>query len=389
MLASILDNDFYKFTMQNAVVNLFPRAKVHYQFINRGEDRFPKGFGARLEKNIKKMARLKLTAGESEYIKKKCIYLGPAYIDFLKGYRYDPDEVSVCQENSKIKVTIKGYWYRTILWEVPILSIISELYFKVTGQKTYSEDKIVQIVKDKALRYNRLGVKFADFGTRRRYSYKNHDLVINALLQYGHPSFIGSSNVHLAMIYNLSPIGTHAHEWFMFHSAKFGYKMANRLSLEHWTDVYGGDLGIALSDTFTSDIFYKDFDKKFAKLFDGVRHDSGDPFKFVDKTIAHYVRLNIDPKFKIIIFSDALTPDKVEAIAEYCKDKIKIAFGIGTNFSNDVGVEPLNIVIKMTKAKPEGCQWVPTIKLSDTIGKYTGAAKQIQLCKNVLDIENS
>ena len=152
--------------------------------------------------------------------------------------------------------------------------------------------------------------------------------------------------MRLAMDYNVIPIGTHAHEWFMFHAAYFGYKMANRVGLDNWVNVYRGDLGIALSDTFTTDVFIHSFDKKFAKLFDGVRHDSGDPLVFADKMIAHYRRYNIDPLSKTIIFSDTLTPDLVRTIAQYCRGKIGMSFGIGTNFTNDVGLEPLNMVIK-------------------------------------------
>lgn len=266
------------------------------------------------------------------------------------------------------------------------MALISELYFQMTGQDPLPDDEIRSIARGKMEIYEKLGIKVADFGTRRRYSYDNHDLVIDTLSDFYKSSFTGTSNVYLAMKYNLTPIGTHAHEWFMFHSAKYGFKMATKFSLEHWIDIYRGDLGIALSDTFTTDLFFKCFDTKFAKLFDGVRHDSGDPIMFAEKTIAHYKKLGIDPHSKTIIFSDSLTPDKVEEIASYCAGKIKISFGIGTNFTNDVGVTPLNIVIKMSEAKPEGQSWIKTVKLSDTPGKYTGDPEMIDLCKKVLNI---
>jgi nicotinate phosphoribosyltransferase len=191
----------------------------------------------------------------------------------------------------------------------------------------------------------------------------------------------------MAMLNQTKPIGTHAHEWFMFHAAKYGFKMANTVGLEHWVDVYRGDLGIALSDTYTTECFFNAFDKKFAKLFDGVRHDSGDPVTFAAKTIEHYRKLGIDPRSKTIIFSDALNYTKVERITNYCRDKIGMSFGIGTNLTNDVSLEPLNMVIKMTEALPENEPWIPVVKLSDEKGKYTGNPEMIQLAKQVLHLE--
>lgn len=172
----------------------------------------------------------------------------------------------------------------------------------------------------------------------------------------------------------------------MFHAAKYGFKMANLLGLEHWSDVYRGDLGIALSDTYTTDVFFTQFDKKLTKLFDGVRHDSGDPLVFADKTIAHYQQHGIDPRSKTIIFSDGLNAEKVTRIADYCKGRIGISFGIGTNFTNDVGLPAMNIVIKMTEAWPEEAHWTPVIKLSDEPGKHTGDESMIVLAKQILDI---
>ncbi len=388
MIKSIIDNDLYKFTMQNAVIKIFPRAKVRYQFINRGKTPFPEGFAEQLRKEIAKMSELVLTNNEKDFLKKNCAYLDPTYIDFLAGYRYDPSELGVIQQGGDLQISIEGYWYRTILWEVPLMALISELFFKMTGQEIYDDAQIIDIARKKATGFNLLGISVADFGTRRRYSFENHDRIVKALKNYGKPSFIGTSNVYFAMKHNLIAVGTHAHEWFMFHAAKYGYKMANKLALENWVRVYRGDLGIALSDTFTSDVFFHAFDTKFAKLFDGVRQDSGDPIEFADKAVAHYKALKIDPMSKTIIFSDGLNPETVEKITKHCRGKIKISFGIGTNFTNDVGVKPLNIVIKITEAKPEGQDWIHTVKLSDTKGKYTGDEQSIKLCKEVLDIDD-
>ncbi|UNZ00440.1 nicotinate phosphoribosyltransferase [Zhouia spongiae] len=385
---SILDNDFYKFTMQCAVVKLFPNVKAKYKFINRGEHKFPEGFGQALRSAVDNMARLQLTRDEKSFLTETCHYLNPAYIDFLEGYRYDPSEVSIQQTGEDLEVYVSGYWYRTILWEVPLLSLICELYYELTGQERWTKEKVVDTTLNKIKLYNELGVTFAEFGTRRRHSYRTHREVMHTLSTYKGKSFIGSSNVHMAMLYNVKPIGTHAHEWFMFHAAEYGFKMANALSLEHWVDVYRGDLGVALSDTYTTDVFFKQFDTKFAKLFDGVRHDSGDPIEFAEKTIIHYKHHGINPLYKYIIFSDGLNPEKVESITHACKGKIGISFGIGTNLTNDVGLKPMNIVIKLTDVLTNDNEWIPTVKLSDEPNKHTGDEKMISLAKELLRIKD-
>jgi nicotinate phosphoribosyltransferase len=333
------------------------------------------------------MASLQLTKAEKQYLTVTCPYLSPVYLDFLEGYRYNPQEVVIKQKSGEVSITVEGYWYRTILWEVAILSLVSEVFYHLQNMTRVSDSEVTDIAIEKIKRYKNLGVTIADFGTRRRHSYQVHSLVINALKQNGDQCFTGTSNVHLALLHKTKPIGTHAHEWFMFHAAKYGFKMANLLALEHWVDVYRGDLGIALSDTYTSDVFFHQFDKKFAKLFDGVRHDSGDPLEFTEKTISHYNKFGINPLSKTIIFSDALNYKKVERITNYCKGRIGFSFGIGTNFTNDAGVKPLNIVMKLVEVCPEGEQWTPAVKLSDEKGKYTGDAKMISLAKEILNIE--
>ncbi len=295
MIKSILDNDFYKFTMQKAAINLFPRAIVRYQFTNRGGTKFPDGFDKLLKEQIDEMRKLKLTKEEKDFILRRCYFLDPAYIDFLAGYRFDPSEVSIKLQDGDLSISIEGPWFRTILWEVPLLALVSELYFQVAKIPKYPDEKIRQIAEEKMNLYDSLGIKVSDFGTRRRYSYYNQDIIIDTLTKHSDKSFVGTSNVHFAQKYNTTPIGTQAHEWFMFHAAKYGFKMANKIALEHWIDIYRGDLGIALSDTFTTDLFFRFFDTKFAKLFDGVRHDSGEPLVFAEKAINHYKKLGIDP----------------------------------------------------------------------------------------------
>ena len=385
IIKHITDNDLYKFTMQYAAISLFPLSKVKYKFINRGVDNFPEGFAKKLQQEVENMSTLKLTDEEYKYMQQKCYYLPPSYLDFLSGYRFDPSELKITQNGSHLDITIEGYWYKTILWEVPLMAIISELYFKMTNLPINSQQQIEQRTEEKAKQYQKLGVKVADFGTRRRYSMQNHDLVVSTLNKYAPDTFVGTSNVYLAMKYGTTPIGTHAHEWFMFHSAQYGAKYANRSSLEDWVKIYRGDLGIALSDTFTTDVFFRDFDTLYAKLFDGVRHDSGDPIEFANKTIAHYKSLRINPLSKTIVFSDALTPDMVQKIAEYCNGKIGMSFGIGTNFTNDVGVKPLNMVIKQSHVLTNGT-WSEVVKLSDNPIKHTGNAAVVERIKQELGI---
>ncbi|MCQ2974698.1 MAG: nicotinate phosphoribosyltransferase [Bacteroidales bacterium] len=382
------DNDLYKFTMQYGVVSLYPSDIVKYKFTNRGSNKFPKNFAKELRKEIDEMANLKLTDEEYQFMKEKCYYLPQSYLDFLRGFRFDPSEIKINEIDDKIEVEIEGFWYRTILWEVPLMALISELNFKMTGEKVLSKEERIEKADSKMKLYQQLGIKVADFGTRRRYSFENQDTIVNTLNKYSKSTFVGTSNVYLAMKYKTTPIGTHAHEWFMFHAAKYGYKMANKVALENWVKVYRGDLGIALSDTFTTEVFFRDFDTLYAKLFDGVRHDSGSPLEFADKTIKHYEKLRINPLSKTIVFSDGLDPEMVKTIVNYCKGRIGMSFGIGTNFTNDVGVKPLNMVIKLKAVK--GCggkEWTEVVKLSDNPGKHTGDKIAIKLAKDVLDIK--
>jgi nicotinate phosphoribosyltransferase len=388
MIESILDNDLYKFTMQNAVMKLYPHSKVKYIFINRGDDNFPKNFAKNLREKIQKFALIRLTSDEEKFLTEKCYFLDPVYVDFLKGYQFNPDEVKVSQKEKKLTLEIEGNWYRTILWEVPLLSLISELYFEMTNGNSYNQKVVVKNNIAKAKKFERLGAKFADFGTRRRYSFENHKNVVEIFKKYSPKTFIGTSNVYLAYKLGLTPIGTQAHEWFMFHAAKYGFKMANTISLGRWVDIYHGNLGIALSDTFTSEAFFEAFDTMYAKLFDGVRQDSGDPIEFAKSLVNHYKKLRIDPKLKTIVFSDSLDFEKVKKIEKEVKPIINTSYGIGTYLTNDVpGVTPLNIVIKMISAAPYAKDWTSTIKLSDVKGKHTGSEKVINLAKQVLGIK--
>lgn len=385
IVRSILDTDLYKLTQQQAVVELFQRNYVKYNFINRGKTKFPDGFDVRLRQELKKMENLYLKPDEALFLNLRCgSFLKPTYIDFLRSYRYDSSEIGITQEGGELTINITGYWYRTILWEVPLMALISELYFQMTGEKIHSEPERRKNNTEKGKLFFTNGMKVADFGTRRRYSYDNQLEVVKDMLSCfdnGNPFLVGTSNVHIAMKCNIKPIGTHAHEWVSAIAALMGYNYANKNMMDAWISVYQGDLGIALTDTFGLKSFLNDFDKKFAKLFDGVRHDSGDPFDFSNKIVAHYKSLGIDPMSKIIVFSDGLNPELSIEIHKHCIEiGIKCSFGIGTNLTNDVGVKPLNMVIKLTSINGKNA-----IKLSDTPGKHTGDKETIEIVKKMIN----
>lgn len=382
IIRSILDNDQYKMSMQAAVIQLFPNSLVKYEFINRGATKFPDGFDIELRKEVRKMEELFLQEDEALFLSKNCKYLNPVYIDFLKSYRFDSSELGITQKNGELTISIEGYWYKTILWEVPLMALISELYFKITGEEIYDKDKreINNINKGKS--FYEKSMKLADFGTRRRYSFDNQFEVVADLKScFGSKDFlVGTSNILIAMKLGLVPIGTHAHEWISAIAALKGYHYANKNMMEDWVSVYQGDLGIALTDTFGLKAFLIDFDKKYAKLFDGVRHDSGDPFNFSDKIVEHYNKLGIDPMSKTIVFSDGLDVEKSIKLHQHCKNKIKVSFGIGTNLTNDVGVKPLNMVIKLILINGKDA-----IKLSDIPGKHTGNKETIDIVKKMIN----
>jgi nicotinate phosphoribosyltransferase len=378
VILSLTDNDLYKFTMQKAVLDRFPGVKVTYRFTNRGEHKFTTDFLAQLNAQIGLVSQLRLTTEESRFLLKTCPFLGDQYINWLSSYQFDPGEVSTKIVNDQLELEISGLWERTILWEVPLMAAISECYFADED----SERKNLRFDYEPATyrkgdTLSRVGVKFSDFGTRRRRSHSIQHLVVNALKQSGKEHFVGTSNVHFARLHEVRPIGTMAHEWIMGVSALESLRHANRFAMYHWSQAFKGDLGTALTDTFGQFAFWGDFDGYYARLFDSVRHDSGDPINFGDNTIAHYKKLGIDPMHKTIIFSDGLDVQKAWEIHARFFGKINTAFGIGTHFTNDVeGSKALNMVIKMTT-----CDGVPVVKLSDVPTKATGDKDAIRVAK--------
>lgn len=382
MIHSILDNDLYKFTMQMAVLEKFPDTIVEYRFTNRGKQRFNENFVRELRRIVDEdIPALALSDDEYQWLKKSCPFFKPMYLEYLKNYRFDPSEVMVSlNSDNDLDIMVRGLWHSSILWEIVLMATISELYFDTVENEWKKIESDSGSEKNIFNRYSSLIEKlgkelesnaclYSEFGTRRRRGSELHDSVIKTL--HVMDNFMGTSNVYLAKKYDCRPIGTIGHEWVMGISALVGLKNANLFALECWLDMYKGDLGIALSDTFGSKAFFDNFNLKLAKLYDGVRHDSGDPFVFADQVIEHYKSLGIDPSSKLIVFSDSLQASDAANIKEYCRGKIKCSFGIGTSLTNNSEFfdkePPLNMVIKLYKVND-----IPVVKLSDDEGKETG-----------------
>lgn len=382
IIKDFLDNDLYKFTTMNAIQKKFPDAEVVYRFADREGTNFPPGFSDALLEEVEAMRGLVLTASAEQYLRRKGYYFDSVFFDLLKGYRFDPSEVSVRQDGGQLEVEIRGLWYRTVLWEVPLMAIISELYFRMN--KVRAEEVHGKTVA-KARHFAEIGADISEFGTRRRFSFDVQDQVVALMKQYMGKYLKGSSNIYLAMKYDLTPMGTHPHEWFMYHGAHYGYRAANAMALANWVEVYHGNLGIALTDTYTTDNFFNSFDTLYAKLFDGLRWDSGDPFIFTEKVLKYYREKRIDPRSKTVVYSDALDLKRVQEIKSFINNRLHDVYGIGTYLTNDVGVKPLNIVIKMVECKPQGCRdFLPVVKLSDVAGKHSGDSEEIALCLALL-----
>ena len=381
MIRSLFDDDLYKFTMQQAVLKLYPDAVAKYRFKNRGNHRFNKKFLTMLLHRIGQLSELRAQDEELQSFS-KLPFIQPWYLDYIKNYRYDPTQVRLkLDDEQNLQLEINGPWHSTILWEVKLMATISDCYFQLekydnkwsmNGQEDKLEIKTSKLFSAQC--------KYADFGTRRRRCYEIQDLVVRKTKNHHH--FVGTSNVHLAFKYGLRPIGTMAHEWVQGISALESLNHANRVMLKRWEQVYDSDLGIALTDTFGTSAFFKDFNMRYAKLFDGVRHDSGDPFVFAERADEHYKKLRINPSHKSIVFSDGLTADLATKIKKHC-DELGIAcsFGIGTSFTNDFETPALNMVIKIWELNS-----FPVVKLSDNPGKANGDPKAVEAVKHIYQI---
>ena len=378
MIKSILDNDLYKFSMGYGYMKLYPDAEGEFEFNNRNRlMKFEPFFVERLKEEFNKMAQLALTDEELNWAIKAMPYIPACYWEWLKGFRYEPEKINVwLDEEAHLHITVCDKLYKVTLYEVPILATLSELHNRA---HIISDANIIDRLEPKVKLSNDEHLWYSEFGTRRRFSFDVQDKVV-AYLKQNSKYCVGTSNVYLAMKYDMKPIGTVAHEWIMFHGANFGYRRANYEAYEAWVNVFDGALGTALTDTYTSNAFFKNFSLKQAKLFDGIRQDSGSEIEFVYKAVERYRELGVDPMLKTIIFSNALDFPKFKEINDFCKGKIgKCCAGIGTNLTNDVGAVPMNIVMKLMKCRMNANQeWVRCIKISDDEGKVMGDAKEIQ-----------
>lgn len=384
VIKTILDTDLYKFTTSYAYIKLFPYAMGTFTFIDRDDTEYTEGFLEALKSEIHNLSMVQLTSEELEYMASHCRFLPRVYWEWLSSFRFDPDKIEVgLDEHRHLQMRVTDYLYKVTLYEVPLLAIVSEIRNQFLNRIPDKETLLLRLA-DKVKLSNNHQMPFSEFGTRRRFSFDVQKLVV-AYLKENARYCTGTSNCYLAMKYDMRPMGTHPHEWFMFHGAQFGYKHANYMALENWVNVYDGDLGTALSDTYTSDSFLSNFSRKQAKLFDGVRCDSGDEIEFIDRLIDRYKELGIDPTTKTIIFSNALDFGKALQIFEYCKGKIRCSFGIGTNLTNDTGFPPANIVMKLSRCKMNVNQeWRECVKLSDDMGKHVGSTTEVGACLHEL-----
>ncbi len=384
VIKTILDTDLYKFTTSYAYIKLFPYAMGTFTFIDRDDTEYTEGFLEALKSEIHNLSMVQLTSEELEYMASHCRFLPRVYWEWLSSFRFDPDKIEVgLDEHCHLQMRVTDYLYKVTLYEVPLLAIVSEIRNQFLNRIPDKETLLLRLA-DKVKLSNDHQMPFSEFGTRRRFSFDVQKLVV-AYLKENARYCTGTSNCYLAMKYDMRPMGTHPHEWFMFHGAQFGYKHANYMALENWVNVYDGDLGTALSDTYTSDSFLSNFSRKQAKLFDGVRCDSGDEIEFIDRLIDRYKELGIDPTTKTIIFSNALDFGKALQIFEYCKGKIRCSFGIGTNLTNDTGFPPANIVMKLSRCKMNVNQeWRECVKLSDDMGKHVGSTTEVGACLHEL-----
>jgi len=389
MKQRMLDDDYYKFTMLQALLATAPETTSVHRFINRGEHLFNSAFYAAFQKELAAMAEIKATDDELQWLYNDPV-MQPWFVDYIAKYQYDPNEVEHrLAPGGHLVIDIHGPTRKTMLWEVKLMRMISRLFFKHCDVD-WSHDGQRQRIVDKASILDTTGCPYVDFGTRRRRDFESQNRVVETMKAVGE-NFVGTSNMHLARVHDVKCIGTTAHEWDQLMSILFGLRNAPKFAMEAWTKVYGGSLGIALSDTYGSKGFFRCFEARYAKLYDGVRHDSGNPYAFMGKTLGHYCDHGIDPKSKTIVFSDGLQvplPGRTidhnrnpVAIAAACEDHIKAAFGIGTDLTNDFTSKDgqrkspaLNMVIKLVQVNGRH-----VVKLSDDIGKAVGDPDAIRV----------
>ena len=392
IITSLLDTDLYKFTMMQVVLHQFPGAQVEYKFKCRNPGVQLAPFVEEIRSEIRSLCSLKFKESELRYLR-SLRFIKSDFVDFLDLFRLNEKYIQITPlPNGEIDITISGPWLHTILFEIPVLAIVNEVYFRNTQRvPDLMEGRRRLDVKIAQLQCDGLqALKIADYGTRRRFSRAWHEEVLRVLaarLGTGPKGqFAGTSNVYFAQLLGLTPLGTMAHEYLQACQA-LGPRLRDSqvFAFESWAREYRGDLGIALSDVYGFNAFLRDFDMFFCKLFDGARHDSGDPFQWGERMIEHYSRNRVDPKTKTLIFSDSLTIPRTIELYQQFRGRCQLAFGVGTNLTNDLGYEPLQIVIKMTR-----CNGQPVAKLSDTPGKgMCDDEKYLAYLKQVFEIEQS
>ncbi|MDW8846553.1 nicotinate phosphoribosyltransferase [Erwinia sp. MMLR14_017] len=369
ILTTLLDTDAYKLHMQQAVFHRYKKVSVVAEFRCRGDDLLGI-YADEIGQEIAAMQALALTDEEADYLATLPFFKAD-YLAWLRQYRYDPALVRVRNHQGKLDIRISGSWLDVIMWEVPLLALISEVVHRhrspqVTAamavehlQTRLADFKIMTADLDMSR------FKLMDFGTRRRFSREVQQAIVGTLKQE-FPWLVGSSNYDVARQLNIAPVGTQAHEWFQAHQ-QISPVLANsqRAALQAWLDEYPDSLGIALTDCITMDAFLRDFGENFATRYQGLRHDSGDPVEWGEKAIAHYEKLGIDPRSKTLVFSDNLDLEKAVALYRHFGQRANVIFGIGTRLTCNIPqVKPLNIVIKLVE-----CNGKPVAKLSDSPGK--------------------
>lgn len=378
IITSLLETDMYKFSMGQAIYHQFSDYKTTWTFKCRNTGvQFTPAMVDEIKNQINAYCNLRFTEAELEYLN-GIRWIKGSYVDFLRLWQPRYADFTITNDGDcGLSIETRGTWLNTSMYEIPVLAIVNEVYFRMRFDYEQLIDSFKErlTAKIEAISTGRYSIgAFSEFGLRRRLSAEAQDLAVKMLAKTTYPSstFLGTSNVYLAKKYNLTPIGTMAHEWVMCvgqGNHKHNPAYSNWYALDAWVTEYGVLNGTALSDTITTDCFLRDFQLTYATLFSGVRHDSGDPYVWGEKMIAHYKSLGIDPKTKTLFFSDSLDFERADKLYNYFKDKIRVGFGIGTYLSNDTKETALNIVMKTTI-----CNGMDVAKISDTPGKG--------MCKN-------
>ncbi|WP_318364419.1 nicotinate phosphoribosyltransferase [Enterobacter sp.] len=368
ILHTLLDTDAYKLHMQQAVFHRYADVQVVAEFRCRGDDLLGI-YADAIREQINAMQHLRLQDDEFQWLSGLPFFKAD-YLNWLRDFRYDPQQVEVINENGKLNIRLSGPWREVILWEVPLLAVISELVHSYRSPEAgvpqalaMLEEKLVEFA-DLTADLDLSRFRLMDFGTRRRFSRNVQQAIVERLTQ--EPWFTGTSNYDLARRLSLTPMGTQAHEWFQAHQQiSPDLATSQRAALAAWLAEYPDQLGIALTDCITMDAFLRDFGPEFATRYQGLRHDSGDPVEWGEKAIAHYQKLGIDPHSKVLVFSDNLDLKKAVDLYRHFSSRVNLGFGIGTRLTCNIPqVKPLNIVIKLVE-----CNGKPVAKLSDSPGK--------------------